>query len=560
MMIRALLRKQLRELGAAFLRSSKTGKARSRASAVGYALLFAVLVVMLMLCFAGMALPLASVLLPAGLDWLYFASMGLTALLVSVLASAFTSYSGLFQSRDNELLLSLPIPPAVIFGVRVSTVYLACLIYLFMAWVPAVVCYGLLAARPLAGVLCSIPMALVLAGAACILAVLLGWAVALANDRARHKSLVTVVCSLVFFALYYAGFLRVQEMLDDLLADAAQSGAALARAAWPLRLLGGAAAGKLPALVGLVLGTALCFAVFCKLLEKPYLRRMTARKGTARTAYHARKARPVSLRQALLRRELLHLGSSPAYMLNSAMGTLGLLVLGGVSLWKADLFARFAQAVPEGVPVLVCCAVCAVSAVNFLTTPSVSLEGRTVWLLQSLPIPSWQALCAKLELHLLLTGGIVPCVYAGGGADADGVFLPDPAGSRAVRAAQCGNGPCTGACAAQPALDERGCGDQNEWLYLAVHGGQSRCCAGADPCADQSADDSSASGGHGGGPCAAGGCGRAAGALAENQRSQTPCRTFLKNHKTKKRPALPKGGEQAAAVCAGGAYWMPVTL
>lgn len=314
MMIRALLRKQLRELGAAFLRSSKTGKARSRASAVGYALLFAVLVVVLMLCFAGMALPLASVLLPAGLDWLYFASMGLTALLVSVLASAFTSYSGLFQSRDNELLLSLPIPPAVIFGVRVSTVYLACLIYLLMAWVPAVVCYGLLAAHPLAGVLCSIPMALVLAGAACILAVLLGWAVALANDRARHKSLVTVVCSLVFFALYYAGFLRVQEMLDDLLADAAQSGAALARAAWPLRLLG------------------------------------------------------------------------------------------GVSLWKADLFARFAQAVPEGVPVLVCCAVCAVSAANFLTTPSVSLEGRTVWLLQSLPIPSWQALCAKLELHLLLTG------------------------------------------------------------------------------------------------------------------------------------------------------------
>ena len=46
----------------------------------------------------------------------------------------------------------------------------------------------------------------------------------------------------------------------------------------------GAAAGELPALVGLVLGTVLCFAAFCKLLEKPYLRRMTARKGTARTA------------------------------------------------------------------------------------------------------------------------------------------------------------------------------------------------------------------------------------------------------------------------------------
>ena len=176
MMIRALLRKQLRELGAAFLRSSKTGKARSRASAVGYARCLPCW--WWCSCSALRAWPCRWLRCCSRPGWTgcIFASMGLTALLVSVLASAFTSYSGLFQSRDNELLLSLPIPPAVIFGVRVSTVYLACLIYLLMAWVPAVVCYGLLAAHPLAGVLCSIPMALVLAGAACILAVLLGWA------------------------------------------------------------------------------------------------------------------------------------------------------------------------------------------------------------------------------------------------------------------------------------------------------------------------------------------------------------------------------------------------
>ena len=404
-MIRALFKKQLQELGVAFFRSSKTGKRRSRASAAAYAVLFAVLVVVLMLCFAGMAFPLAAALLPAGLDWLYFASMELTALLVSVLASAFTSYSGLFQSKDNELLLSLPIPPAVIFGVRVSTVYLTCLIYLLMAWVPAVLCYGLLAAHPLAGVLCSLPMALVLAGAACILAVLLGWAVAWANARTRHKSLVTVVCSLGFFALYYAGFLRVQLVLDSLVEDVDRLGAGLARTAWPLRLLGSAVAGDLPALAGLVLGTVLCFAAFCKLLEKPYLRRMTARKGTVRIAYHARKARPASLRQALLRRELLHLGSSAAYMLNSSMGTLALLVLGGAAVWKAALVGRFARTMPGAFPVLVCCAVCAASAVNLLTTPSISLEGRTLWLLQSLPVQPRAALRAKLELHLLVTGG-----------------------------------------------------------------------------------------------------------------------------------------------------------
>ena len=58
-MIRALLKKQLLELGAAFVRSSKTGKRRSRAGAFGYALLFAVLILLVMLSFGSMALPLA---------------------------------------------------------------------------------------------------------------------------------------------------------------------------------------------------------------------------------------------------------------------------------------------------------------------------------------------------------------------------------------------------------------------------------------------------------------------------------------------------------------------
>ena len=49
-MIRALLKKQLLELGAAFVRSSKTGKQRSRVGTFGYTLLFAAL--MLLSCSA----------------------------------------------------------------------------------------------------------------------------------------------------------------------------------------------------------------------------------------------------------------------------------------------------------------------------------------------------------------------------------------------------------------------------------------------------------------------------------------------------------------------------
>lgn len=52
---------------------------------------------------------------------------------------------------------------------------------------------------------------------------------------------------------------------------------------------------------------------------------------------------------------------------------------------------------------LVCGMVCAIAAMNFITAPSVSLEGGTLWLLQSLPVAPQQVLRVKVELQLLLT-------------------------------------------------------------------------------------------------------------------------------------------------------------
>lgn len=311
-MIRALLKKQLLELGAAFVRSSKTGKQRSRVGTFGYTLLFAALMLLVMLSFGSMALPLAVTLVPQGLDWLYFVLMELSALTVSVLASAFTSYGHLFRCRDNQQLLALPIPPGTIFAVRCGGVYLTGLIYLLLAWVPSVVCYALAAPRPGGALLAALPVALALAAA--------------------------------------------------------------------------------------------CMALCGKVLAKPYLRLLTLEPGRAKAEYRAKTQKKQPPRRALLRRELLHLGACPMWLLNCALSSLLLPVLGAAALWKAsDLRAFTAAYLPESLPMLVCGMVCAIAAMNFITAPSVSLEGGTLWLLQSLPVAPQQVLRVKVELQLLLT-------------------------------------------------------------------------------------------------------------------------------------------------------------
>lgn len=403
-MIRALLKKQLLELGAAFVRSSKTGKRRSRAGVFGYALLFIVLMLLVMLSFGAMALPMALTLVPQGLDWLYFVLMELSALTVSVLASAFTSYGHLFRCRDNQQLLALPIPPGAIFAVRCGGVYLTGLIYLLLAWVPSVVCYALAAPHPGGVLLAALPVALALAGVSMVLAVLLGWAVALLNRRARHKSLVTVVGTLLFLAVYYAVFQWVGNAVDALVLDAVQAGAAASRAVAPLHLLGLAAVGSAPALLLLLALAVACMVLCGKALAKPYLRLLTLEPGKIKTEYRAKAQKKQPPHRALLRRELLHLGACPMWLLNCALSSLLLPMLGAAALWKAaDLRAFTAAYPPESLPMLVCGMVCTAAAMNFITAPSVSLEGDTLWLLQSLPVTPQQVLRAKAELQLLLT-------------------------------------------------------------------------------------------------------------------------------------------------------------
>ena len=160
----ALLRKQRREQSAFLNRSARTGKQRTQTGKLAFGVLYGAIALVLMASFASLSWPLAQLLLPGGWETLYFLVLELLALLVSVLAGALSSYNRLFQAKDNDLLLALPIPPWMIFAVRLWGLYEMSLFYLLLVWVPAEAAYARFAPHPLGGILSAVPMALLLAG------------------------------------------------------------------------------------------------------------------------------------------------------------------------------------------------------------------------------------------------------------------------------------------------------------------------------------------------------------------------------------------------------------
>lgn len=64
----------------------------------------------------------------------------------------------------------------------------------------------------------------------------------------------------------------------------------------------------------------------------------------------------------------------------------------------------------RGIPVVfVVTAICMIASMNDMAVPSVSLEGKSIWVLQSLPVDPWNALRAKLLVQILVTG--VPVLF-----------------------------------------------------------------------------------------------------------------------------------------------------
>lgn len=407
-MIGALFKKQMIEVFSYLFMGNKKKTRRTGKALVGalllYGFLFAYLCAMLFL----MAKFLCEALVPMGLTWFYFALMALMALVLGVIGSVFNTYATLYLAKDNDTLLAMPIPPRYILLARLAGVYVSGLFFELLVMLPATVAWFVYGEPTFLGAIFAVLLPFVLSFFVLSLSCLLGLLVAVISTRVRHKSLVITVLSLGFLGLYFWGYSKLMSSLTDLLT---MVGDIAERVKGPLFLLyhmGRAAEGKTLSMLifsGIVLGI---FLVICLLLSRTFLMLATTNRGAARKAYKHEHAAQRSVMRALLMRELKHFSSSSIYMLNCGLGALMMPIAGIMLLvFKDDvrallpLFGAFFGG-EDVLPLLLAAAACMLAAMVYITAPSVSLEGKHIWIVQSLPVEPRKVLFAKLLLHLVV--------------------------------------------------------------------------------------------------------------------------------------------------------------
>ena len=219
--------------------------------------------------------------------------------------------------------------------------------------------------------------------------------------------MIVVLASLAFIAIYYFVYFKAQSLIQDLLANAAEYGAQIKSSAYPLYLFGNVGVGDLKAILIITAAMAVLFGLTWIVLSRSFLHIATFTGKTTRGEYKETAVRQRSVDAALLSREFRHFAAKPSYMLNCGLGTFLMPICAVVVLWKgrnifAMLGAMFAETAGS-VPLILCVMLCGLASLNFMVVPSISLEGKSLWLMQSLPVNPQKIFRAKIRMQLILT-------------------------------------------------------------------------------------------------------------------------------------------------------------
>jgi ABC-2 type transport system permease protein len=398
-----------------FLRS-RNQKKRNPAVTILIILLAIYVFASMMFLFGTIFYQLNRLMFPMDLGWFYFSFMGIGIFAFCFAGSIFAAQAQLFSAKDNELLLSLPIKPRAILAGRLASLLL--LEYLFAAVfaLPAFVIWLVFQPVTAAGVLFFIIAVLTLPLASLALASFFAWLIALVTSRLHNKNALTLILSLVFMGLYFYVFSNLNSHINQLIMRGEEIAAAVRQSLFPIYHMGIAIEqGSFLSLLIYLICIIAPFVIMLLVLSANFIRIAAANRGAARIKYTEKALKVSNVRTAFVKKELRHFFGNPMYMLNSALGGVFMVVGAGALVVKRDVALSFIEQLNQtGIalsPVALVCAVLGmISALNLVSAPSVSLEGKNLWIAKSLPVLPIDVLMAKVQMHLLVCG--IPAAVA----------------------------------------------------------------------------------------------------------------------------------------------------
>lgn len=406
-----LLKVKLWSLYDGLISSSKRKRTQTTIISVLMIFLFAYLAIMIA-SLASVAFTALAIFLKGNypdMMWLYFTVASLVTFTLCIILGVFNSQTQLFLSKDNDLQLSMPIPPSYILGSRVSLILFINLVISALINIPTTLIYIIVVGFTPVGLIASLLSIILIPLISFSIIALIGWLISIVSSKLRYKNLISIIFSMGFLGIYFYVYINAVSIFESLMQNA-DSVAKTSKMIFPLYHFGLAGAeGNGLSLLLFILSSVIPFALVYYILSKTFLTIATTKKGHVKVKYVEGREKVKSRGAALVTKELKHLISSTAYFMNTCVG---LLMCLGAAVFAAvkrnDIINLLDQIeFSDKIYVIVAIAISYFASMCFITAPSISLEGKKLWIAKSLPIDPFEIIMSKVYMAKIVSAPVI---------------------------------------------------------------------------------------------------------------------------------------------------------
>lgn len=334
--------------------------------------------------------------------------MALASSLLILIFSVFETKGVLFGFGDFDIVMSWPVDVRAVAASRVFSMYAYNFIYAALLLLPAGVIYAIMAAPPIWYYPLFLLLMFLLPALPTIVGALLGTALTVMTARLKKSSLASVAVQMILVFGLMIVSMRSGAAFEDpsRLADFgnlinAKISGMYPPAQWFQSAL---ATGSLTSMLWLLLLTLATISLLIFWLGKNFVAINSRIKSKPRGETFVMRRQVHSTKSsALFSREFKRYLSSSLYVVNTAFGYVMLIIAAIVLVIKADEVLKFFD-IPElkSLPVMVPFVFGWMVSMGSTTASSISMEGKSLWIIKSLPVSAQDWFASKLKVTLVL--------------------------------------------------------------------------------------------------------------------------------------------------------------
>lgn len=323
--------------------------------------------------------------------------------------SIFKAGSVIFQKNAYDILCSLPISQTAIVVSRFIRMYVENLLLTFVVMLPGIAVYGVMVRPEISFYLIGVVVTLFIPLIPVTIATFLGALITAIASRMKHKSLVSVVLSILLFAGIMLGTAKLSVMEDDFSVQMMQNLSNIVLDAIesiypPAIWLGSAMLNNnfLTCFICIV-GALFVFAIMIAVISANFHWICRGLYSTsAKHNYQMERLKKESVLGALYKRECKRYFSSSVYVTNTMISPVMAVLFSAAFLAFGVERIQQTLQVPVDIRGAIPFTLASIFCIMTTTCTSISLEGKEWWIVKSLPIKTKDVLDSKILLNLSL--------------------------------------------------------------------------------------------------------------------------------------------------------------